>query len=64
MGNRVRTRVLVVREIKQRATFVIDADIERSEELRPDRLGPTQDDVENPEIIRPGWAPVKTLGPP
>lgn len=38
-------------------TYVMDIEWERSEELRPDRLGPTQQDVQDPE------RPTKTLGP-
>lgn len=45
-------------------TFVMDAEWERSEELRVDRLGPTQDDVEDPERVRvERWRPSRTLGP-
>jgi hypothetical protein len=45
-------------------TFVMEAEWLRSEELRPDRLGPSQDDVENPERVRvERWRPSRTLGP-
>ncbi len=44
-------------------SFVMDAVWERSEELRPDRLGPTQDDVVNPEMYRVKDRPLRTLGP-
>jgi hypothetical protein len=43
-------------------TFVMEAEWERSEELRTDRLGPSQDDVENPERVRvERWRPRRTL---
>jgi len=44
-------------------TFVMEAEWLRSEELRPDRLGPSQDDVEDPERVRiERWRPSRTLG--
>lgn len=45
-------------------TYVMDIEWERSEELRPDRLGPSEDDVEDPERVRiEKWRPNRTLGP-
>lgn len=41
----------------ERKTYVMDVEWKRSEELRPDRLGPSQDDIQDPE------RPTKTLGP-
>lgn len=49
---------------ERRGTFVMEADWLRSEELRPDRLGPTDDDVRDPERVRvERWRPGKSLGP-
>ena len=62
---RRRMRILVIRDVAPRprqGTFVVEATIERSEELRPERLGPAPNDVEDPEIVRPLWAPSRTLG--
>jgi hypothetical protein len=45
-------------------TYVMEAAWERSEELRPDRLGPSQDDVEDPERVQvERWRPSRSLGP-
>lgn len=45
-------------------TFVMDAEWNRSEELRPERLGPSVDDIEDPERVRvERWRPAKGLGP-
>ena len=40
-------------------TFVIPANWDRTEELRPDRLGPTEDDV---QPLHDPERPVRTLG--
>lgn len=54
-------------ELKRRRSFVVDAEIERGEERREDRLGPTEDDLwkSDPEWKPPPdqWAPSRTLGP-
>lgn len=43
-------------------TFMMDAEWVRSEELRPDRLGPGPDDVVNPERVKvERWRPKRTL---
>lgn len=60
-------RAGVAREKASRAlkpgTFVMEAEWLRSEELRPDRLGPSQDDVVNPERVKlERWRPSRTLG--
>jgi len=48
--------------VQPRGTFVMDIDWVRSEELRTDRLGPSQDDVENPERVQTErWRPRRTL---
>jgi hypothetical protein len=48
--------------VQPQGTFVMDIEWERSEELRPDRLGPSQDDVEDPEKVRvERWRPRRTL---
>lgn len=44
-------------------TFVAEVEWQRNEELRPDRLGPSQDDVPDPEPVRDPWRPVRSLGP-
>lgn len=60
-----RGRTLIRRVIekprKREGTFVLEADIQRSEELRPDRLGPGEDDVQ--EWVLPDGAvrPSRTL---
>ena len=46
----------------QRSSFTIEAHIERSEELRPDRLGPTEDDIQDPALPNGAVRPSKTLG--
>lgn len=52
------------KEEQLRGSFTMETEWFRSEELRPDRLGPTQDDVENPERVRvERWRPSRTLGP-
>lgn len=38
----------VVEKPRKRETFVVEASIERSEELRPDRLGPGENDIQDP----------------
>lgn len=49
-----RGRMLIRRVIekprKREGTFVVEAAIERSEELRPDRLGPDEDDIQDPAL--------------
>lgn len=49
--------------IERSGTYVAEIEWERSEELRPDRLGPTQDDVTDPEVVRDPWRPSRSLGP-
>jgi len=57
---------------KPRVTHVEEAEWERAEELRPDRLGPSEADIQNedptwvpPEgLQRDPWAPRRTLGRP
>lgn len=57
---------------KPRRTTVQDISWERAEELRVDRLGPSEDDIRNedPEWVPPEglqrdpWAPRRTLGRP
>jgi len=45
-------------------SFVMDVEWQRSEELRPDRLGPTDDDIRDPERVRvERWRPTRSLGP-
>jgi hypothetical protein len=44
--------------VQRRGTFVMDATMARSEELRVDRLGPSQDDVVPHDPERPS----RTLG--
>lgn len=44
-------------------TYVADIEWKRVEELRPDRLGPSQDDVPDPEVVRDPFRPLRTLGP-
>lgn len=52
------------KEDQPRGTFVMDTEWMRSEELRPDRLGPAQDDVQDPIRVRAErWRPSRTLGP-
>lgn len=41
-------------------SFIAEVEWHRSEELRPDRLGPSEDDLVIP--VDP-WRPRKTLGP-
>jgi hypothetical protein len=43
-------------------TYVMDVEWHRSEELRPDRLGPSQEDVPDPVQVRDPWRPSRTLG--
>lgn len=49
--------------IERAGSFVADVEWKRSEELRPDRLGPSQDDVTDSEWVRDPWRPGRTLGP-
>jgi hypothetical protein len=60
-----RGRILIRRVIekprKREGTFVIEADIQRSEELRPDRLGPTEEDIVDPVLPNGGVRPSRTL---
>jgi hypothetical protein len=49
--------------IERAGSYVADVEWQRSEELRPDRLGPSQDDVIDPEPVRDPWRPSRTLGP-
>jgi hypothetical protein len=49
--------------IEQAGSFVAEVEWQRNEELRPDRLGPSQDDVPDPEPVRDPWRPSRTLGP-
>ena len=44
-------------------SYVMEAEWERSEELRPDRLGPSEFDVVDPEMYQVPDRPVRTLGP-
>lgn len=45
-------------------SYVMDISWVRSEELRPERLGPSQDDIDDPERVRvERWRPRRTLGP-
>lgn len=41
-------------------TYVMEAQWERSEELRPERLGPSQDDI---DLVQDPWRPRRSLGP-
>jgi hypothetical protein len=54
-------------ELKRSRSFTTEATIERSEELRPNRLGPTEDMLiqDDPEFTPPPdlWRPKTTLGP-
>lgn len=51
-------------DTSERGTFVMDAQWSRTEELRPDRLGPSHDDVQGSEKVRADpWRPARTLGP-
>jgi hypothetical protein len=61
-----RVRKLLGLERKHKpGTFVMDIDWERSEELRVERLGPSPEDVPDPERIQvERWRPSRTLGPP
>lgn len=59
-----RIRVLVRREIqkpRREGTFVVEAEIHRSEELRPDRLGPEEVDLVDYSLPLGEERPVKTL---
>lgn len=59
-----RARVLIRRVIekprKREGSFVVEASIERSEELRPDRLGPTEDDIQDPALPAGGVRPARS----
>lgn len=46
----------------RRGSFIVEATIERSEELRVDRLGPTEDDVKDESIPLGEERPSRTLG--
>jgi hypothetical protein len=46
---------------RTRRSSVVEAEWERSEELRPDRLGPGPDDIEDPIPVDP-FRPSRTLG--
>lgn len=46
-----------------KATFVADIEWQRTEELRPERMGPSADDVENLIPYVDPWRPSRTLGP-
>lgn len=49
----LRVRTLIRREVsrpKRVGTFTVEADIQRSEELRPARLGPGEDDIQDPAM--------------
>lgn len=48
---------------ERHGTFVVDADLNRSEELRVDRLGPGEEDLEDPLPVGDPWRPSRTLGP-
>lgn len=54
---RILTRRVIEKPRKREGSFVVEASIERSEELRVDRLGPEEDDVQ----IIPSDRPVQTL---
>lgn len=62
---------LLNRRVVRQRTFVADVEWHRSEELRPDRLGPSEDDLaESDSAWRPPkdaardpWRPKNTLGP-
>lgn len=45
-----------------KGSFVVEASIERSEEMRVDRLGPTQDDVQIESLPTGEERPTRTLG--
>lgn len=47
---------------RESQTFVMDAQWSRTEELRPDRLGPGEDDLTDVVRVDP-WRPKRTLGP-
>ncbi len=51
----------------EKQTFVMEAQMERAEELRVDRLGPSEDDLvgEREPFVPPNdpWRPATTLGP-
>jgi hypothetical protein len=58
-----------VADARPSGTFVMDAEWERAEELRPDRLGPGEDDLDDEEPVVNLYSlndperPVRTLGP-
>lgn len=56
-------RSLLRKPADQPRSYVADVVWERAEELRPDRLGPGPDDVEEPEVVRDPFRPLRTLGP-
>jgi hypothetical protein len=52
-----------VAEARPQGTFVVDAEIHRTEDLRPDVLGvPSEDEVRDDRPHDP-WRPSRTLGP-
>lgn len=51
------------RKAERPRSFVSEVEWHRNEELRPDRLGPSQDDVKDAEPVRDPWRPVRSLGP-
>jgi hypothetical protein len=62
MTRLIRVRVLRRKDVTRRGSFVVEADIRRSEELRADRLGPDEDDVvEDKPIVDPD-RPLRSLG--
>lgn len=50
----------------EKSTVIVQAEVERTEELRVDRLGPSEDDLEGEResfANRDPWRPSSTLGP-
>lgn len=56
-------RLFTKRPEEKPRSYVADIEWKRVEELRPDRLGPGADDVEEPEVVRDPFRPLRTLGP-
>lgn len=49
-------------QVEQRGTFVVPAEMHRSEDLRPDLIGvPSEDEVRD-EAPHDPWRPSRTLG--
>ena len=48
--------------VKAGHTYVMQAEWRRTEELRPDRLGPGENDLTDEVRVDP-WRPQRTLGP-